>query len=472
LTRVNFKRGVAHLFFCALLTSALLLAVGCTSDPASTVGGGIIDNQIDETLVSLEITALEAFSGIRVNNQDLEIFEQEVLYVGEDVDTRAMMIANYDFGDVFSDEYPDSIWTDANIVSVKLLLKKMVPYTAFPDSIATKSNGQKKEFTKNFPDSLRFFLHELEAPFLESDYTDYPAAVPPFDPTIINSDFNEFTNLDDPLLTMFKADLLSWVNNAEEIGLLIDIGPGTGAGLVGFASQDLTKFSQAANPVFVGDGIGPSIQINFADREINLVIGPIADTTVFESVAPVAESIAEANDGFLLRTGLRSYPAVRFDLAQIPENALINRAVLSVTNDTTTSYGPEFSVMVSEIVAEVMDDPSLTMDSFVLRDSSKVYPLTYRGNLRSREDYVIEFDITTGIRRAVNRVNEEPRGYLLSAVEDPSIFPFGLRPPDPTRPDFYYRQLNFLGFTDAVPELRPVLKVWYSIVDELSGGGK
>jgi len=147
----------------------------------------------------------------------------------------------------------------------------------------------------------------------------------------------------------------------------------------------------------------------------------------------------------------------------------LNRAVLSVTNDTSSSFGAVFSVMVSEIVAEVMDDPSLTLEAFDLGDSSKIYPLNVRDNLRSKLDYVVEFDITTGIRRAVNRVYDEPRGFLLSGVEDRSVFRSGA---DPTLPDFYYRQLNFLGFGNADPELRPVLKIWYSVVDELNGGGK
>jgi len=69
LSRVKLKHGVAVYFLCALFTVALLVANGCGSDPANTVGGGLIDNQIDQTLVSLEISALEAFSGIRVNNK-------------------------------------------------------------------------------------------------------------------------------------------------------------------------------------------------------------------------------------------------------------------------------------------------------------------------------------------------------------------------------------------------------------------
>lgn len=473
--RVNVKCGAALISSLAMLSVVLLYSGGCTSDPASTVGFGLIDNGIDETLVSLEISAVVAFSGIRVNNKDVEIYEQEVLYVGEEIDTKTMFMANFDFSEAISPEIPLEAWTVDNIQSVNLLLKKFAVY-------ATEEEDEEEEAgavlaagdqrAGAFPDSLIFFLNELEAPFLEEDYLDYPAVVPPFDPTLINQDFNEPNGDNEPRILMFDTDVIRWATAGEEVGVLIRTGPATAPGLVGFASEDLTKFSELTGALQVGAAIGPTIAINFASPDTIILLRPVADTTIYEAVAPVSETIAEASDGFLLRTGLRSYPAIRFDLAQVPENALINRAVLSVTNDTSSSYGPEFSVMISEIVAEVMDDPSLTLEAFDLGDSTKVYPLTYRSNLRAKEDYVIEFDITTGIRRAVNRVNEEPRGFLLSAIEDPTIFPFGLRPPDVTGPDFYYRQLNFLGFTDPDPELRPVLKIWYSIVDELSGGGK
>jgi len=242
---------------------------------------------------------------------------------------------------------------------------------------------------------------------------------------------------------------------------------------VGFASGDLTKFSEVPLDV-VGTISGPNLIIEFEDQQTypNLLIGPAEDTTVFENVYPAVETALQAMDGFFLRTGLRSYPALRFDFSNLPANALINRAVLSVVNDTSRSYGPAFSIMVSEIVPEVMDAADHTMDVVTMGDDTRIYPLGFRGNLRPRVDTVIEFDITAGMRRTVNQVTSGTRGFLLSGVEDSGVFPLGGRPPDVTKPGFYYRQMHLFGLADADPARRPFLKIWYSVVEDLSGGGK
>ena len=480
------RRAQLAALLVVLVWAVALLVGGCTSDPASLVGAGLIDNEIDETLANMEILTIESFAGIRVNNtlRELplgrELTEQEALYLGSEANTQTSFMANFEFSDIDESIYPDELFTAENIKNVFFSLTKLNVYGAFDDSLKITCDGNTGECDTvtvvypvgDNPQELYYFVHELAVPFVPEDYNDYPAVVPDFDPTIIVRDFHLPVEGDLPRLPMFEADFLGWYEAGTPVGILVQLGPLSDPGLVGFASGDLITFSEIPLDA-VGTIPGPNLIIEFEDQSIpNLLIGPADDTTVFEDVAPAAETAAEAGDGFMLRTGLRSYPAIRFDLAQLPANVLVNRAVFSVTNDTSTSYGPEFSIMVSEIVASVMDDPSRVMDVVTILDSTRVYPLGFRANLRPKEDFVIEFDITTGIRRAVNRVNEEPRGFLLSGVENRGVFPFGNLPPDLTRPDFYYRQMNLLGLDDPDPQHRPHLKIWYSVVDELTGGGQ
>ncbi len=478
IARLNRPHGRRNLLLLALAVtlfwSAALLVGGCTSDPANLVGAALIDSRIDTTLALVEITAVEAFSGIKVSDANEKITESQTLYLGTEKNTKASFIVNFDFTDIFTDEYPEEIFTEENIKTVKLSLTKLVPYKAIYDSILIDpdtGDTTTVHVSTGQPLDLIYFVHELDEAFDPLDFENFPASVPPFNSAIINQDFQIPNTSSEVFLNLYVSDFLRWVNGRTKIGLLFRLGDQSDPGLVGYASNELTTFSEV--PLLaVGTIVAPDLIVDFADQDINLQVPPAEDTTVFEEVDTVPQTAPAAADTFVLRTGLRSYPAIRFDLANLPTNALINRAVLSVTNDTSSSYGPEFSVMISEIVGDVMDDPSYSLDVSTVLDSTRVYPLSFRSNLRAKEDFVIEFDITTGIRRAVNRVNEEPRGFLLSGVEDKFVFPFGNLPPDLTQPGFYYRQLNLLGLNDPDPQHRPHLKIWYSVINDLSGGGQ
>ncbi len=476
----NRRRGVLVALTVAVVWAVGLLVGGCTSDPASLVGARLIDNQIDSTLLSIDIVATDAFSGIRVDDGETKLPEQQTLYMGGETNTKTSFLANFDFAGIDSDVYPDSIFTVDNIKTVKLNLTKLLPYGSTRDSTYTYEDPANPDslitITVKVPTGqpleLYYHVFELEGPFDPLAYENYPASVPPRFPPHINVDFFEPNIGTEVSLKLYAHDLLRWKQTGGEMGLMLRLGDLSDPGLVGFASRELTVTSEVPS-VEAKTIVGPEIIVEFQIApELFLSMLATDDVTVFEEVAPAAQTKPEAATGFILRTGLRSYPAFRFDLSRLPPNALINKAVLSVTNDNSTSYGPEFSVQVSEITAEVMDDPAYLLDVSTLRDSTRIYPLDFRSNLRPNIDKVIEFDITTGIRRAVNLVNEEPRGFLLSGVEDRYIFPFTRRPPDLTKPDFYYRQMNFLGFEDPDPAHRPFLRVWYSVVDELSGGGQ
>jgi len=86
------RRAVLLALGVALIWTAALLVSGCTSDPASLVGAGLIDNRIDSTLVEVDIAAIEMFAGIRVDNPDIGLSAQQALYLGTEVDTRASFL--------------------------------------------------------------------------------------------------------------------------------------------------------------------------------------------------------------------------------------------------------------------------------------------------------------------------------------------------------------------------------------------
>jgi len=57
--------------------------------------------------------------------------EQEVLYIGEQGGTRSgAIIANYDFSNIFSEDYPPELFTEENIKNVKFSLTKLEFYSS------------------------------------------------------------------------------------------------------------------------------------------------------------------------------------------------------------------------------------------------------------------------------------------------------------------------------------------------------
>jgi hypothetical protein len=449
-----------------------LLVAGCTSDPANPLGAGLIDNQIDSTLLEIDVVNIDNFAGLRVDNANVKVPAQQALYAGSEGGNRASFVVNFDFSDIFSDDFPAELFQADSIKSVKFSLTKLLPYVSRRDSAGVSPTTGLDTIYRvptGQPLNLYFFVHELQAPFDPLAFEDYPTATPPFSGPVIIQNFETPNTSSEPTFTLYEDDFLRWVASSAKVGMIVQLSDLSDPGLVGFASGDLKTYSQVPD-VAVGTVVGPNIIVEFEDRLVNKLVPPAEDTTVFEQVAPAPADLAAAAGGFVLRTGLRSYPAIRFSTANLPVNALVNRAVLSVANDTSLSFGPAFSVMVSEIVAGTMDDPSGRMDASAILDASRVFPLSLNPNLRANQDVVIEFDVTTGVRRMINQVNDDVRGFLLSGIERRGTILQGEPAPDPTLPDFYFRQMNFLGLSD--PDHRPQLKVWYSVVNELAGGGQ
>ncbi|MCK9995703.1 MAG: hypothetical protein KAH56_05400, partial [Candidatus Krumholzibacteria bacterium] len=194
------------------------------------------------------------------------------------------------------------------------------------------------------------------------------------------------------------------------------------------------------------------------------------DTSTFDQVP---EAPADVDSGFLLRTGLRSYPALYFDLSALPPHAFINRALLSITNDPTAGFGNLGSIAVSEWDVARFGDPYRTMEITELWDAGLTgsgrysYHVTGARSLDPPRMETIQLDVTQAILRIINQVYYGTRGFILTGAED--FFPEGSAE---VNPDFYYREFRFKGTAAADQAHRPQLKITYSVVNDLDGEGE
>jgi hypothetical protein len=450
--------GLALLVSLAFLMS--LGITGCTSDEPNVVGTALIADQIDTVLVPLGVEEISRYSALRVENPDILVHEQEVLYIGEQNGTRSgSLIANFDFDIPFSPSFPESLFTEENIQSVKFSLTKVDFYSA------------QVEGAKAQPVDLYYQVQKMEVPFLLADYENYPVQPPPVGVgPFLNSDFNTPNNSSEPRLPFYgSTDLLGWITNKEKVGIIVTLGAASDPGLIGYASRELTHFREL-DDVAVGTIVAPNFEVTFleyvGDNQVFL-LGPYADSTSFEQV-PAPPTDAES--GFLLRTGLRSYPTLLFDLSGLPPHAFINRALLSVTNDTTVSFGTLSSISVLEWDEARFGDPPETVELSELNDSSQRYSfhITGQNSLDPTLHTIIQFDVTQAMLRVINNVYSGTRGFILTGGED--VLPEGGF--ISVSPDFYYREFRFMGTDAEDPLHRPQLKITYSVVNDLDEGGK
>lgn len=446
--------------FSALALLALLGGIGCTSDEPNMVGLSLVTDQIDTILVPLGVEEITQYSALKVVNPYIPVHRQEVIYLGERNGTRSgAMLANFDFSDIFSNAYPETLFTEDNIKSIKFSLTKVNYYSSVRDTVFT---GQ--------PEDLYYEIRTLAAPFDSTAYEDYPVDPVSGEGDPLNTDYLTPTNSSEPLLRFedfFTRDFLEYIQNGEKVGFIVTLGAGSDSGLVGFASRELDSFSQL-DPLRVGTIPAPNFVVEFQDNTIlNFLLAPYADTGTFEQVP---EAPADTENGFLLRTCLRSYPTLLFDLSALPPNAFINRALLSVTNDTSVAFGPLGSISVLEWDVARFGDPYKTIELDELNDPSERYSfyVTGQNSLDPTYHTTINFDVTQAILRVVNHVYSGTRGFILTAGED--FLPTGNF--SSVSPDFYYREFRFMGSAAANDTLRPQLKITYSLVDDLVEEGK
>ena len=269
----NSRISMALALICTLGFLVILAVAGCTSDDPNVVGTALVTDHVDTVLFALGTEQIIQYSATRVENPDILIHEQEVLYIGEQGGTRSgSMIANYDFSDIFSNEYPETLFTEENIKSVKFSLTKLKYYSASEEGDDT---GQ--------PAALFYQVQEMETPFDPVDFANYPVQDPPVGVgPFLNSDFADTNRSNEPLLPFYDAvDLLRWIAGRESVGIIVTLGAQSDPGLVGFASKELTHFLEL-DPLRVGTIPAPNFVVEFQDNTIpNFLLAPYADSSSF-----------------------------------------------------------------------------------------------------------------------------------------------------------------------------------------------
>ena len=454
--RTGIRRSAAALV--VGLALALLLVVGCTSDEPNTVGSGLVDTHLDTVLDTLLAAQVVQYAPLVVEDPDVPLYEQELLYMGSQGGTSSAVLVTFDFSDVFTDSFPESAFTQENVSWVKLQLIMPEFYDALQGSTEEEETKGRAGRTPDKGLTKTYEVFMLDAPF---DSSAYPGPLPSFDFTDMNID-QEPTEAGEVNIDMSVPFFLSWVNAGGEQGLIIREAEGSEEGLVAFASRDNIHMNSQFGDLAEGTTVGPALRIQFAAQDSILSLASSADISSFHEVGDIPASAAE---GFTVRGCLRSYPVLRFDMSGLPENVAINRAVLHVTNDTLTSFGNLSSLVVSEFNTDYLpgDGENLTLEELDLA----TYTIAGMTSLDPTYNDVMQFNVTQAVQRLVNEVYEGEKAFILTLGED--AFPvYDLTTVDP---DFYFNQFNFYG-TAAADSLRPHLRITYSGVDELTEGGE
>ncbi len=337
----------------AVIMAVVLVIAGCTSDPPNLVGTALVTDQIDTVLVELEAANVTNYSALKVNNPLIPVHRQQLVYMGEQMGTQSSIIANFDFG--FAEEtvprnttlFPDSLFTVENIKAVKFSLIKPKFYHATSPIVNDEGDTTGFEPTGQ-PVELYYLIRQLEAPYDSTLFESAPNEVPAFLPQVLNQDFFEVNDNNEPFLRMYPEDFVRWFDEGLSMGLMVTLDAPSDSGLVGYGSRETKKVSEF-DPLQVGTLVGPNFQVEFENDYVDTnkfyLMNSYTDASTFHQVP---DPPADVDTEFLLRTGLRSYPTLKFDLSGLPPNAFINRALLSITNKPGTSFGIQSPISVLE----------------------------------------------------------------------------------------------------------------------------
>jgi len=426
------------------LAAALGVVAGCTSDESNLVGAEIPPelDLIDPILVS--VRSLASFGTITVVDEEHPFDESEVLYLGSKGDEASSILVSYDFTSL-----QDSVGADVeigfdSIEKVSMLLYRTLGY-------AGVGEDQSEDAKEIFPGWKEFEVWSLADTL---DTSAYPGPEPAVSEFIVKKDDGgEFIVINIPV-----GDFLDWWENGRA-DLMIKAGNLSDEGLIGYASRDLQLNSQ--HPLAsAGTKVGVSIAVDVTERALDVVFQATKDVSTFHALDEPAETF---EDGFMLRTHHRRYPWLRFSLDDLPDNVVINRAVLRCAVDTLTGYGPLEALVVSEVPVSSVSGVD-TMMLATLEESVQVIS----GQTNVDPAYITEdqwpwvgFNVTTAIQRHVNGVLDEETGIIMTAGEDVfSTYDVAL-----WDPEFYLTRFQFFGTGDA--QYAPYLEITYTI---FSGG--
>jgi len=307
---------ISRSMFCLLILLLSLLVGGCSEE---RYGSLYCPSGPADTLVvfpRLEFQQVMVISDTTATaDQGPGMAGMESLYLGSSGETRSDILVNFDFSDVISEDYPDSFFEVDNIRFVKLVLKRLIPYTATEDSLTTTG--------------IIYNVKALDQPFDSEQYTTWPGPAPSIDDRILNSDFTELNYSNEPYLRLYPEDLSGWVLNRETVGMVITAAEGSDEGLVGFASRELTRYHELP-PLYAGSSVAPTIIVQFDDLPIYdqfFQIPPRNDTSSFESVTSLPPEMVH------VQTGLRSYPVLTFDIPPLSDRTCVFDIRLRILED-------------------------------------------------------------------------------------------------------------------------------------------
>ncbi len=446
------------------VTTAMLvvaLVTGCTSDTPSLVGANLAETAIDTVLAPLTIEQLADFGVLAVSDPAVPLDETEVLYFGNSDTEQSSILVNYDFSSL---DHPDSAYllpflTIDNISSAEIRLYKLTWYSNDRDGQAPPDG----DVLKPYPGVGKIIdVHELMAPF---DTLSYPGAEPEYNPAFIST-YVEIPDTNDILaIDCAVAPVVAWLDSRGEVGVILREDSRSDPGVIGFASKEMVHGGSTLPLLNANTTLGAALRVELIEKPAQWVgrdyaiFGPAADISTWHQLQP---AYTDPADGIMVRTHLRSYPMLRFDLDALPQHVRINRANLVVVNDTSRSEGHRTVLTASELRPEFAPPGETTV---FLRDlEPEIYFLFGNGSWQPEHltEHELNFNVTSSVQRFINSVYEGDRGFLIAAGE--YFFPGYNSNPDP---DFWFTKWIFHG-TAAAPELRPRLEISYTRLDELT----
>jgi len=440
-------------FYLALVGLAALVA-GCTGEDPNLTGIGLHNAAIDVVLEPLPIYNLENSGNLAVTDSEEPFDKRQVLYFGNQDAESSSMLIRYDFSSLPDEVFVDSLFTEANIDSVVLFLYMLRYYENFKDE--NGSSLVKTYHVRELVDTLNVSL--------------YPGPEPEVSPFFVN----ETPDTPEPVGAVIALELseqkyIEWYQNNGHTGIMVSEGS-TGAeinGFIGFSSADLTAFGELS-PLSAGTLPYPVIVVRFAALDTVLRMVPMEDVSTLHALDPIPQNFA---NGMALRTHERSYPYLRFSFADLPPHVFLNRAVVSVANEDTLSYGTLTTLVLSVADSTFATGGDLAVTLEDLDDNVEAQRARFNLDPTGGEEgtnEVIEFEITRFLQGHINAAPEVPLTFVITADENffaPDFITPGIDPA------FYLNRFNFFGSGETDSSLRPALRITYSLDEEISGGG-
>jgi len=418
---------------------AIGLAGGCTGDAPGPLGADLPQGPgFDTLLVPLTIDSLESYRRIAVVDTAHPFARQQVLYLGRQGSERSSILVRYDLSVFQGAEWDTVDFTLDNIRSVRLYLQGLEYYSNL--ALASGDTGAlvKRIVVSALVDTL--------------DQALYPGPEPAVGGRLCSLQEGSGQEI---LLPLPRATFLAWVAAGGHTGMMISEGDSIGsqAGIVGYASKELALPASLLAPLDSGTVVGPDLLVEFRDPARTVVLSPLADVSTFSAIDPLPDTPA---DGLVVRSHLRSDPLLGFSLAGLPAGAVVNRAILTVTLDSTRSYGPSEAIVCCE--ARASSFPVGT-DSYLLTDLPSL--LTAAAGVTGVETNAkrrVRFDITSTVQRWSNGVYGEPLLFALLPAED-FLSAYNT---NNWAPDVFWQRFWFYGTAAADTTDRPWLQVYYT----------